>query len=102
MILIPVQQQRLLEAQIRDIVGTYLVLSTVQLFFFGSRVDGSATERSDIDIGILSIDGEPIARFSIIAALIEEIDTIYKLQIVDFSRVSESFKTTAMQFIEPF
>lgn len=91
-----------LKTDILRIIGKYLDLSNCQIFFFGSRVTGGGNERSDIDIGLES--SEPIS-LEIMAQIREEIDNLpilYKIDIVDFSAVSEQFRLVAKQKIEVF
>lgn len=90
-----------LKRQIRDIVAKQVDLRQYKLFVFGSRVDGSSFERSDIDIGI-----EGPHRLNSTAKLdieedFENLRTLYKIDFVDFSRVSDDFREVALQHIEP-
>ncbi|MEK7189472.1 MAG: nucleotidyltransferase domain-containing protein [Patescibacteria group bacterium] len=41
-----------LKKELKDIAAKYLDLKKYHLFFFGSRVTGKGSERSDIDVGI--------------------------------------------------
>jgi type I restriction enzyme S subunit len=70
-----------------------------RVFLFGSRATGSASERSDIDIGI---EGPvPVSRAAL-AAIHEELEeapTLYTIEVVDFARVSEKFRRVAEQRI---
>ncbi len=62
---------------------------------FGSRAEGSAHERSDIDIGI---DGPNPVPLDVLAAILEELDeapTLYTVDVVDFARVPENFRQVA-------
>ena len=47
------QDKRMIEAGIIDILKSYIRLSEYKIFFFGSRVNGTGGERSDIDVGII-------------------------------------------------
>lgn len=93
-----------LKKEILDIVGRHLDLAHYRVFFFGSRVSGAGTDRSDVDVGI---EGPKPVPFAIMADIEEEIDrlpTLYKIDIVDFAHVSEIFKEVAIQhreFIAP-
>ncbi|NQT98214.1 MAG: nucleotidyltransferase domain-containing protein [Candidatus Marinimicrobia bacterium] len=68
-----------------------------RLFLFGSRAKDFFHEKSDIDIGILS-DGplDAIQMFSI-KDKIAEIPTLLKIDFVDFSVVSDDFRTVALK-----
>ncbi len=70
-----------------------------KIFLFGSRVDGSAQERSDYDIGIMSTKDLPMRKLGKIREEIENLPTLYKIDIVDFRNVSENFYAVAMKKI---
>lgn len=75
-----------LKQEIREIVARYLDLSQYRIFFFGSRVTGKSTERSDIDIGIQGCSSE--VDLSALAKIREEVDNLpllYKVDVVDLS-----------------
>lgn len=89
-----------LKEEILGIVGKYLDLKQYKIFFFGSRVSGKGSEKSDIDVGI---EGPQEIPFETMAKIKEEVDnlpTLYKIEIVDFSKVSPDFKEVAKQKIE--
>jgi uncharacterized protein len=70
-----------------------------RVFLFGSRASGTAHERSDIDIGI---EGPAPVPRQVIAAIEDELDeapTLYTVEVVDFARVSETFRQVAHQRI---
>jgi len=71
-----------------------------RLFLFGSRVKEYFHEKSDIDIGILS--DRPLAAIQMftIKEKIDEIPTLLKIDFVDFSVVSEDFRTVAMKQVK--
>src|ERR1700752_1731694 len=89
-----------LKKEILEIVGRYLDLNSYRVFFFGSRVIEKGNERSDIDIGI---EGPDEIHYEVMARLREEIEdlpTLYKIEIVDFKRVSSDFREVALQQTE--
>ncbi len=89
-----------LKTELRDIFSKYLDLTKYKVFIFGSRVTGTAHERSDIDIGILGPEKVPQ---HILAQIREEADNLpllYKFDIVDFATVDEKFKEEALKAIE--
>jgi predicted nucleotidyltransferase len=89
-----------LKKEIIEIVGRHLDLSEYRVFFFGSRVEGKGDERSDIDIGI---EGPSELSGRILGSIKEDIDrlpTLYKIEIVDFKRVSSDFREVALQNVE--
>jgi len=93
--------QEKLKKEIRDIAGKYLNLGKYRVFFFGSRVTGKGNERSDIDIGIEGAEEVSWQAMSKIKEDVENLPTLYKIDIVDFKKVSSDFYNVAMRDIEP-
>ena len=90
-----------LKKDILRVLQKYLDLKKYKVFLFGSRVSGKGDQRSDVDIGI---QGERPIAYDIWAKIvgeIEEIPVLYKLDLIDFARVSEQFKQVALSRIEP-
>ena len=88
-----------LKKEILAIIGKHLNLDLYRVFFFGSRVTGKGTERSDIDVGI---EGPPILPrvwFDIREAF-ENFPILYKIEIVDFNNISPRFRDVALQDTE--
>ncbi len=84
-----------LKKEILGIIGRHINMNAYSVFFFGSRVEGRGTDRSDIDVGI---EGQNPVSQRVIDDILEEIDeipTLYKIDIVDFSSVSEKFREVA-------
>jgi len=84
-----------LKRDIINIIGKYLDLDSYQIFFFGSRVDGRANKRSDIDIGIKGSKPIPYEIMARIKDDIGELPILYKIDIVDFNRVNKNFHEIA-------
>lgn len=82
------------------IIGKHLELKNYSIFFFGSRVEGKGNDRSDIDIGIEGKDEIPLEIISKIREEIDNLPTLYKIEIVDFKKVSPDFREVAFQHIE--
>ena len=89
-----------LKREILEIVGEYLDLKVYRVFFFGSRVTGGGNERSDIDIGIEGPYSVPLKIMGQIEDEIENLPTLYKIEIVDFKQTSSDFYEVARQKIE--
>ncbi len=90
-----------LKSQILEIAGRYLDLNRHKLFFFGSRTTGKGNDRSDIDLGILGQQPIPLTKMADIETDLENLPVLYKIEVVDFVRVSDKFKEVALQKIEP-
>lgn len=83
--------------KLKDMVLNILIDEKVKVFVFGSRARGDNQHTSDVDIGLIPYD--KINRKKVVQ-LKEEIDDLnipYKVEIVDFSQVSESFKKEAIK-----
>jgi len=93
----PIQK---LKKQILEIVGKYLDLNSYRVFFFGGRVT-KKNERSDIDVGIEGPNPVSLQVLSKIEEEIDEIPTLYTIEIVDFKRTSSDFYKVAKEKIEP-
>lgn len=90
-----------LKREILKIARKYIDTKRYRLFFFGSRVTGNGTDRSDIDIGIEGPKPVPLETISEIETEIEKLPTLYKIEIVDFARVAEKFRKVALKYTEP-
>ncbi len=89
-----------LQKKIAQIVRDRLNVPHYRIFVFGSRAQGRADERSDIDIGIQSQSPIPAGVLGDIRAELDELPVLQKIDLVDFSGVSEEFKRVAMQTME--
>jgi len=92
--------QEKLKKEILDIIGKHLNLSEYRVFFFGSRVFGGGTDRSDIDVGIEGPEPASAKDWLEIEEEIENLPTLYKVEIVDFTKVAPIFKEVATQHLE--
>ena len=68
-----------------------------QLFLFGSRATVTNDDKSDIDIGIIPDMSLSTRQLQAIREKIEEIPTLLKIDFIDFSTVSDNFKTIALK-----
>jgi len=96
----PLPYENLTNLIIRS-VKRHIPFEHYQIFYFGTRVSGRATSRSDLDIGLKAENKIP---FYVMARIEEELDGLPMLQkidiIVDFSLASEDFKHEALKKIE--
>lgn len=86
--------------EILEIVGHHLDLTVYKVFFFGSRVLGKGSDRSDIDIGIEGPSAVSWQAMDAIKQAVFNLPTLYKIDIVDFKDVSEKFYQVAKEKIE--
>jgi predicted nucleotidyltransferase len=89
-----------LKKDIAEILRKHLDLSRFRVFFFGSRVTGGGTDRSDIDVGIEGPEPIPAAAMFAIEEAIENLPTLYKVEVVDFRHVPAKFREVALKDIE--
>ena len=88
------------KVEIRSLVGKYLDLNKHQLIIFGSRVNGSASKWSDVDLGILGSDKVSSSVMGNIKDDLEEMPILYKIDVVDFASTSQEFRNIALQNYE--
>ncbi|MHB8362688.1 MAG: nucleotidyltransferase family protein [Patescibacteria group bacterium] len=93
--------QKAIEKDIIGIVSKYLDINDTKIFFFGSRVFGIKNDRSDIDLGIEYRDSIDLRILSKIKEDIDNLNTLYTVDLVDFKTVSEDFKNVALKKIIP-
>lgn len=89
-----------LRKEILAIVARHVDSAKYRVFFFGSRVTGKGDERSDIDVGIEGQTPLPARALLDIQEDIENLPTLYKIDVVDFSRLDERFKKVAKEHSE--
>ena len=75
-------------------------LTGFKVFFFGSRVKSTPKKRSDFDIGISSSSKVNLKTFFRLEEKLESINTLYKIDLVDFNNVSDQFRNEAMKNTE--
>ena len=89
-----------LKKEILGIVAIYLDLKEYKVFFFGSRVKGDSSPRSDIDIGIEGEKPVPTQIMSQIKDHISCLPILYKIDFIDFNNVDKDFYNVAKQNFE--
>jgi predicted nucleotidyltransferase len=72
-------------------------LSGRRVVLFGSRAGNNARTRSDFDIGIDGLAPLDPASFDRLFEKFEEIDTLYRIDLVDLQAVSDNFRSNALQ-----
>jgi predicted nucleotidyltransferase len=81
------------------VVRRHLPDPAYRVFLFGSRAEGTAHPRSDIDIGIEGPAPVPRKAMALIEEELEEAPTLYTIEVVDFARVPENFRQVATRRI---
>ena len=71
-----------------------------QVVLFGSRAQGKAKPRSDFDLGVVGDTPLPLVDFFAIEDMLNELPTLYRIDWVDLARVSERFRSQALQKVE--
>ncbi len=71
-----------------------------QVVLFGSRAQGKAKSRSDFDLGVVGDTPLPLVDFFAIEDMLDELPTLYRIDWVDLARVSERFRSQALQKVE--
>lgn len=89
-----------LKKDIIAVIGKYLDLKEYRVFFFGSRVNGKGDDRADIDVGIEGPRPVPGAAMVEIREALENLPTLYKIDVVDFKEVSDGFRRVAFRHTE--
>lgn len=88
-----------IQKEIYSIIGRHLDLSKYRVFLFGSRATGKGDDRSDFDIGIEGDQSLPQSTLSKIKNDIDQLPTLYKVDVVDFACVSPQFQKVAKKHI---
>jgi predicted nucleotidyltransferase len=93
------------EIEIRNMIAEVMCRNADRLrghrvFLFGSRATGNAGPHSDFDIGVMGDEPLPLDDFYAIEDQLDDLPTLYKIDWVDFNRVSSRFSERAMQQIE--
>lgn len=82
---------------IQQVIAKYLDIQDYSVFLFGSRAVGRHARFSDVDIGIEGTQRIPGFVIQRIKGDLEESDIPYRVDIVDFSTMSDSFKQVALK-----
>ncbi len=85
-------------AQVKTVLSKYV--KTGKVFIFGSQANANELTLADIDVGFESIEPISFKTYLKIKAELETIPTLFKFDLVDFSKVTNQFKQTAYRNIE--
>ncbi|MBU1327391.1 nucleotidyltransferase domain-containing protein [Patescibacteria group bacterium] len=89
-----------IEKQIETVVKKYLKGLRCRVFLFGSRATGRDRRFSDLDLGVLGKEKIPSHLMVKIKSDLENSSIPYKIDIVDFKRVSDEFRNLALSKIK--
>ncbi len=81
--------------QIKETVYRFVDPRQYRVFVFGSRVTGHARRYSDYDVGIHGSAPLPAGVKTAIEEAFEDSDLPYTVDLVDFARVSDQFRSIA-------
>ena len=84
---------------LREIILSTINTEKVMVFLFGSSASGSHSLRTDVDIGLLTDEKFPLHLFHKIQNAVEDSIIPLQVDIVDFTRVSPSFRAAALKDI---
>ena len=89
----------LIRNQILTIIFRHLDKSKTTVYLFGSRAENKNGKYSDIDIGLIFEEGEIPSKeyINISEEINSQVDTLLKIDVVDFNRVDEEFKNFALK-----
>jgi len=92
---------RIIREQIIEILFRRISPETSTVFLFGSLAENTDMRYSDIDIGIISeYEISDSVFLSLCDDLNHEIDTLRRIDLVDFNRADKSFREFALENIE--
>ena len=91
--------------KVRNLVFTHRLKGTLQhhlpagykAFIFGSRAQGTSRSYSDVDLGILGKDKLPTSKIASIKNELEDTNLPYRVDLIDFTTVTDKFKNSAMR-----
>lgn len=75
-------------------------LEGYKVLLFGSRVTGKARERSDFDVAIVGDRPISLRTFYEIEELLDDIDTLYRIDLVDLNRAAPEWRRQALKAVE--
>lgn len=88
-----------IKTQLKAIIHKYLKGDNYKTFIFGSRATGKLRHFSDFDLGILGQKKIPGHILEKIREDLENSSIPYKVDVVDFNKVSTEFRSLALRKI---
>lgn len=83
--------------KLKEVFLRFLKDEDVKVVLFGSRARGEFVSTSDVDVGIIMGKGADRKRLILLREYIDRLNIPYKVEIVDFSTVSDEFKRMALK-----
>lgn len=97
----PSARQRQVLNMIRKEVKAFAPkIGSRQVVLFGSRATKKHQDVSDFDIGIVGKRPLPTKAFFELETRFEELPTLYKIDLVDFSKTSSAFRQEALKKVK--
>lgn len=85
---------------LRECAMKFLWNEDVAVVLYGSRARKDSTRFSDFDIGIIPRGGFDRKKITLLREAVDNLNIPYKVDIVDFSHVSDEFRETALREAE--
>lgn len=85
---------------VRQLVEQYLPQQSFTLYLIGSQAGRSELKRSDVDVLIDAGNPLPPEVMGRLQAGLEELPTLYLIDLVDFYQTSEDFRKVALESAE--
>lgn len=89
-----------IKTQLKAIIRKYLKGDDYKTFIFGSRATGQLSPFSDLDLGILGREKIPGHLLEKIREDLENSSIPYKIDVVDFNKVSPEFRSLALRKVK--
>ncbi|GBE05091.1 MAG TPA: nucleotidyltransferase domain-containing protein [Candidatus Moranbacteria bacterium] len=83
--------------KLKEVFLNFLKDEDVKILLFGSRARRDFVNTSDVDVGIIIGKKFDRKKLILLREYIEELNIPYKVEIIDFSTVSEEFKQMAIK-----
>lgn len=81
---------------VKQVVRKYLPDESYQAFIFGSHASGKNRKFSDLDLGIMGPKSLSPKEYLSIKDDLEESDLPYRIDLIDFTKVSDKFRLVSL------
>lgn len=83
--------------QIKQCILAGLADEDVSIALFGSMARGAAHARSDVDVAVIPLGKWNSRKMVYLREQLEELNVPYKVELIDFSYVSDDFRNLALK-----